>query len=188
MVSYPVINAVHASKIESRLRHLAQTLGHFAHDDGTSIYPGVRPLMQAMGVAESTVRARLHELLLTKVLETDGYERHTRRFKFNLERLATNEPPAGRTRAGWRAAARRREAKRRQEREAQQRQSQRQLSSGPHVHNLRDPTRGRRVPTLKPPVPCRVPILRPSGLVSSNLQPLAAKPPVPCQQTYSRSV
>ena len=117
-MSYTVINAVHASKIESRLRHLAQTLAHFAHDDGTSIDPGVKSLMKAMGVADSTVRAGLRALQQSGVLLKVGTRLHTAEFKFNLERLATYEPPLERTRAGWRVAARQREAKRRQERQA----------------------------------------------------------------------
>ena len=83
-MSLKIIKAVHDSKIEPRLRHLAQTLAIFANDDGCEIWPGVTTLMKALGVEERAVRADLQALLNTGVLERDGYQRHTRRFKFNL--------------------------------------------------------------------------------------------------------
>jgi hypothetical protein len=67
-VSLNMMQAVHESRIEARLRYLAQTLAFFASDDSRNIFPGVRLLMTAMGLSESTVRAGLAELLATGVL------------------------------------------------------------------------------------------------------------------------
>jgi hypothetical protein len=67
--------------------------------------------MKAMGLEESAVRANLAKLLATGVLVKDGYYRHTRRFRFDLERLSTYAPPPGRTHAARQEAARRREAR-----------------------------------------------------------------------------
>ena len=68
-----MIQAVHDSRIDPRLRHLAQTLAYFADDHGRNIFPGVRTLMTALGQEERTVRAGLQDLLATDVLVRDGY-------------------------------------------------------------------------------------------------------------------
>ena len=107
-----MIQAVHDSRIDPRLRHLAQTLAYFADDHGRNIFPGVRTLMTALGQEERTVRAGLQDLLATDVLVRDGYHRHTRRFRFDLERLSRYDPPPEHTRAAKREAARRRERER----------------------------------------------------------------------------
>ena len=111
-MSLKVILAVHASRIERRLRPLAQTLAVFANEDGGEIWPGVRTLMQALGLEERAVRAALQALVDIGVLERNGFKRHTRRFRFNLARLASYEPTADRSGAARRDAARRREATR----------------------------------------------------------------------------
>lgn len=118
-MSWKVIELIHLSKIDPRLRHLAQTLAIFANDDGREIRPGVAKLKQAMGVEEAAVYEGLRKLLQYGLLERDGYHRHTRRFKFNLGAVGAYEPSAERTRAGLRDAARRREANKKIKAEAE---------------------------------------------------------------------
>jgi hypothetical protein len=111
-MSLKVITAVHDSRIEPRLRHLAQTLAIFStNDDGSEIWPGISRLTQALGVEERAVHKGLQELIDREVLERDGYHRRTRRFRFNLVALANYEPLPERTSAAKRDAARRREAR-----------------------------------------------------------------------------
>lgn len=105
-----MILAVHRSRVEPRLRHLAQTLAFFANDDGGEIWPGIDTLKRALGCEERTVRADLRSLLESGVLERHGHHGHTRRFRFSQERLTGYEPPLERTAAARRDAARRREA------------------------------------------------------------------------------
>lgn len=101
-MSWQIIKAVHESRIEPRLRFLAATLAFHAHDDGTTIHPGISLLTQALGVSESGVREGLQALVNSQVLVRDGYHRHTRQFRFDLERLASYRPAAV-SRAAWRA-------------------------------------------------------------------------------------
>ena len=89
-----MLNAVHDSRIEPRLRHLAVELAIYADDDGREIYPGIQRLMRALGMAERGVRAALRLLITSGVLDRDGYQGHARRYRFNLEHLARYEPPA----------------------------------------------------------------------------------------------
>jgi len=102
-VSLKVIHAVHASRIEPRLRFLASTLALYATDDGQDIYPGIATLMTATGLAESTIREGLQALVNSQLLVRDGFHGHTRRFRFDLERLAAYVP-ADQTRTEWREA------------------------------------------------------------------------------------
>jgi hypothetical protein len=101
-MSHKVIAAVYQSRLERGVRPLAATLAFFANDDGCEIRPGVKRLMQALGRTERTVREGLQVLVETGVLVRDGYARHTRRFKFDLDRLATYSPSTP-TRAARRA-------------------------------------------------------------------------------------
>ena len=97
-----MILAVHNSRIEPRLRHLAATLAFFAHDDGSEVRPGMRTLTKALGVSASVVYEGLQALVESHVIKRDGLHGHTRRFKFDLERLANYEPATDRTREVWR--------------------------------------------------------------------------------------
>jgi len=108
-VSLKVIAAVHASRIGPRLRPIAQTLAIFANDDGGDIWPGVRTLMQALGLGERAIRDQLQALIDDGLLQPDGFRGHTRRYRFNLERLAHHLPRE--VKAARREAAMRREAR-----------------------------------------------------------------------------
>lgn len=108
-MSLPVILAVHKSRIEPRLRHLAQTLAIFARrEDGSEIFPGAALLMQAMGVHRRAVQNGLHGLLATGVLVRDGFHGHVRKFRFDLAALAAYEPVARHPRSTSRGATGRR--------------------------------------------------------------------------------
>jgi hypothetical protein len=88
-----MILAVHESRLPRRLRHLAQTLAVFANDAGGDIYPGMDTLAQALGTHHhSAIYAQLRDLQEIGVLHRDGYRRHTRRFKFDVERLSGYVP------------------------------------------------------------------------------------------------
>ena len=120
-------NALVVTQVASAVTALIGGLRTLAQDHGTSIDPGVKSLMKAMGVADSTVRAGLRALQQSGVLLKVGTRLDTAGFKSNLERLATYEPPLERTRAGWRVAARQRDG------ETTAGAASRQTSSGPHV-------------------------------------------------------
>lgn len=91
---WAVVRAVQASRLERRLRFLAVTLATFASDDGTNVRPGIRRLMQALGLKRSAVRAGLKELMDQdhQILIPTGFHHHTRVYRFDLARLATYEP------------------------------------------------------------------------------------------------
>jgi hypothetical protein len=83
-----MIEAVHASKIERAYRFLAVTLAFYADDNGENIFPRADRLAAALGVTESRVRHGLQALVERQVIQYDGFHGHTRRFRFNLDRLA----------------------------------------------------------------------------------------------------
>jgi hypothetical protein len=101
-MSLNLIDAVYASRIEPRLRFLASVLAKYGNDDGQDIYPGPVQLMTATGQEENTIREGLQALVDSGVLVRDGFHGHTRRFRFDLDRLASYEPSVT-TRAAWRA-------------------------------------------------------------------------------------
>ena len=97
------MHAVHASRLERRLRHLASTLAFYASDDGGDIYPGIATLMAATGRDKRTIREGLQALVNSQLLIREGLQGHTRRYRFDLDRLAAYTP-AQPTRLAWRQA------------------------------------------------------------------------------------
>lgn len=104
-MSLQTIQAVHQSRLEPRLRHLAQTLAFYADDQGGQIWPSLSTLANNMGVSDRAVRFGLKALITKGVLERDGFHGHVRRFRFNTDRLATyqrGEMPETARQFSWR--------------------------------------------------------------------------------------
>jgi hypothetical protein len=87
-----MIYAVHQSRIDARLRHLAQTLAIFADDEGGNVRPGIDTLQQAMGVKTRAIRYQLQALIDRRVLIRDGFYHRTRRYRFDPDQLAEYHP------------------------------------------------------------------------------------------------
>ena len=97
-MSWKVIQAVQASRLEPGLRSLALTLAIHADDAGGNIWPGVRRLQQAIGKQERAVRYALRALIERQVLVPGGLHGHRRSYRFDLAQLAAYTP----TTRAWR--------------------------------------------------------------------------------------
>jgi hypothetical protein len=91
-MSWTVVRAVYESRLETKLRFLAVTLAWHAHDDGREIRPGIERLARALGIHARAVKYGLRELRDRQLLVRDGRSGSVRRYRLDLERLATYTP------------------------------------------------------------------------------------------------